>query len=311
MFDAESQGIADSILQPGPNRRAIVKDSFAHVADSIAKVQADSLQKHIADSTAKALHLQLKKERLESFQALVKSNPNFSYHKPTIPPIVYTNRRTNNEGLFYFLVALIFYFACIRLFFGKYLDNLMSLFFRVTMRQQQIREQLLQTPLASLLLNILFVISAGTYISLLFRHYEVNPFGNFWLMLIYATGFVTAIYMGKYIVLKVTGWIFNVRGATDTYIFIVFLVNKMIGIFLLPFIVVLAFPYPALVKVFVYLSYTMLVMMYSYRFFSSFRPIRNEIKVNRFHFFLYLCAFEIAPLLLIYKVLLAFVERSH
>jgi len=44
--------------------------------------------------------------------------------------------------------------------------------------------------------------------------------------------------------------------------------------------------------------------MLFYRFIISYRPVRSEIKVNRFHFFLYLCAFEIAPLLLIYKVLL-------
>jgi hypothetical protein len=51
--------------------------------------------------------------------------------------------------------------------------------------------------------------------------------------------------------------------------------------------------------------------LFIYRFIISYTPIRNEIKLNRFHFFIYLCAFEIAPLLLIYKVLLIFVERSY
>ncbi len=55
----------------------------------------------------------------------------------------------------------------------------------------------------------------------------------------------------------------------------------------------------------------MLALTLAYRFIISYKPIRNEIKVSRFHFFVYLCAFEIAPLLLIYKVLLIFVERTY
>ena len=162
-----------------------------------------------------------------------------------------------------------------------------------------------------MLLNILFVISTGLYLALLARHYNFKYFGNLWITFLYAIAFVSGIYLGKYLVLKLAGWIFNIRSATDTYIFIVFLVNKMIGIFLLPFVVLISFPNEYFLPVLILLSYIMLLLFLGYRFVNSFRPIRSEIKVNRFHFFLYLCAFEIAPLLLIYKVLLAYVERSN
>jgi hypothetical protein len=179
------------------------------------------------------------------------------------------------------------------------------------MRHQQIREQLLQTPLPSLLLNILFVISGGFYLTLLARYYDFTILGNFWITFLYAIVFVSAIYVGKFIALKLAGWIFAISSATDTYIFIVFLVNKMIGIFLLPFIVLMSFSNQTLFPVLIPLSYLTLVLFLLYRFLNAFRPIRTEIKVNRLYFFLYLCAFEIAPLLLICKVLLAYVERSN
>jgi hypothetical protein len=113
------------------------------------------------------------------------------------------------------------------------------------------------------------------------------------------------IYIGKFVLLKFTGWVFNLSKATDTYIFIVFLVNKMLGILLLPFLVLIAFYGGQAQQVFVTLSLILIVVLFAYRFIFSFGPIRAEIKVNPFHFFLYLCAFEIAPLLLIYKVLLS------
>ena len=89
------------------------------------------------------------------------------------------------------------------------------------------------------------------------------------------------------------------------------LVNKMIGIFLLPVLVVMAFAGPLLFQVVMTLAFFVLVILFIYRFIISYNPIRNEIKLNRFHFFIYLCAFEIAPLLLIYKVLYIFVERVY
>jgi hypothetical protein len=70
----------------------------------------------------------------------------------------------------------------------------------------------------------------------------------------------------------------------------------------------MAFPNPVLLPVVVTVSFALLGGMLAYRFIISYRPVRSEIKLNRLHFFLYLCAFEIAPLLLIYKVLLAHMD---
>lgn len=298
------QSRRDSTKQKKPSSLVSVNDSVKFKATAI-----DSNALRAADSVAKALVIQQNFEKLERFQKLLKQQPAFPFSTAAVPSNL-RDREDNHEALFYFLVALLSYFACIRLIFGKYLDNLMTLFFRVTMRQQQIRDQLLQNPLPSLLLNILFVISTGYYLALLSRYYNLVFVESFWLTLLYAIGLVSAIYLAKFVVLKLTGWVFNIRSATDTYVFIVFLVNKMIGVFLLPFIILMSFPDQLLMPVLVLLSYIMLGLFLGYRFLNSFRPIRSEIKVNRFHFFLYLCAFEIAPLLLICKVLLAYVERS-
>ena len=303
---SRQQTRVDSTVQTHDSLRIAVNDSINKLA-----VRVDSAVVTVEDSITAAANERQKRDRREKFQRVLNENPVFLFTRTPVRSNLVVRKDQENEALFYFLVGLIFYFGCIRLFFGKYLDNLITLFFRVTMRQQQIREQLLQTPLPSLLLNILFVISSALYLALLARHYKFPYFGNLWITFLYAIAFVSAIYLGKYLVLKLTGWIFNIRSATDTYIFIVFLVNKMIGIFLLPFIILMSFPNEYFLGVVILLSYIMLVLFLCYRFINSFRPIRTEIKVSRFHFFLYLCAFEIAPLLLIYKVLLEYVERSN
>ena len=246
-----------------------------------------------------------------SLRKVLMDHPYFNFFGKPVALTVREKKVTGKEGLFYFMTGLLIYFGLIRLFFGRYLDNMITLFFRATMRGQQIRDQLLQSPLPSLLLNFLFLITGGMFLTFVAFYYDITPVDNRWMLLMYSAALLLVIYLGKFIILKITGWVFNVSVATDTYIFIVFLVNKIIGIFLLPVLVVMSFSGPLLFAIMLILSYTMLVFFMGYRFIISYKPIRNEIRVNRFHFFLYLCAFEIAPLLLIYKVLLIFVERSH
>ena len=195
--------------------------------------------------------------------------------------------------------------------FGKYLSNLFTLFFRVSMRQQQIREQVLQSPLPSLLFNVLFLITGGLYACFLIKYYHFAEKTEFWLLFLNCSGLLLIVYLIKFILLKFAGWVFNIQRATDTYIFIVFLTNKILGIFLLPILVMFSFSSNWAMQVWVTLSLAMVFVFYAYRFIATYGPVRKEIKVNGFHFFLYLCAFEILPLLLIYKVLLRYLEKAY
>ena len=245
------------------------------------------------------------------FRKVLANHPYYNFLGKPVEISIRERKADGKEGLFYFMTGLLIYFGLIRLFFGRYLDNMIVLFFRATLRQQQIRDQLLQSPLPSLLLNILFLVTGGMFLMFVAFYYDISPVNNRWLLLLYGAALLMVIYIGKFITLKTIGWIFNVSAVTDTYIFIVFLVNKIIGVFLLPVLVVMAFSGPLLFAIMLILTYTLLVFFMGYRFIISYKPIRNEMRVNRFHFFLYLCAFEIAPLLLIYKVLLIFVGRNH
>jgi len=232
-------------------------------------------------------------------------NPWFNFLGTPVARVAEPHEAEDKDGLFYLLTGLVFFFAIIRVAFPRYFRNLMALVFRASLKQKQIREQLIQTPLPALLLNIFFVIVSGIYIVFLLHHYGFGEGTNFWLLLLYCMASVALIYIVKYMVLKFTGWVFNMREAADTYIFIVFLVNKLLGIFMLPLLILMTFSLPSWYMSLLTLSYILVVSFFAYRYIVSFAPVRREVKVSPFHFFMYLCAFEIVPLLLIYKVLLS------
>jgi hypothetical protein len=248
---------------------------------------------------------------LSFWQKVLSANPVFNFTGiPVVNPFE-IHRSNSKDSLFYLLVAILFYFALIRIFFEKYFDNLMTLFFRVSLRQQQIREQVLQTPLPSLLLNILFVVSGGLYACFLLHYSRIGDGVRFWVLYAWCMLLLGSIYLVKFMVLKFVGWVFSISRATDIYIFVVFLVNKMLGIFLLPFLILITFSSVDAREIFITISLAMVFVLWIYRALAAYRPVRNEIKLTPFYFFLYLCAFEIAPLLLIYKVLLTYLEKVY
>jgi len=305
----------DSSVRHFSHRDSLRRDSIArHKAalrrDSLAAAaHADSLK---AATSGPAIPAPADGPPVWTFWNKVLSlNPYYNFlGKPVAEPFE-IHQPESKDGFFYLIVGILFYFALIRIFFEKYFNNLMTLFFRVSLRQQQIREQVLQTPLPSLLLNILFVITAGLYACFLLHYSTLGAGINFWLLYLNCMIALAAIYLVKFLVLKFGGWVFSISRATDTYIFIVFLVNKMLGIFLLPFLIVITFSGDAARQVFITISLAMVFVLWMYRVMAAYRPVRNEIKLTPFHFFLYLCAFEIAPLLLIYKVLLSYLEKVY
>jgi hypothetical protein len=248
---------------------------------------------------------------LSFWMNVLKANHYFNFTGTPVVQVFQIHRANSKDSLFYLLVGILFYFALTRVFFEKYFNNLLTLFFRVSLRQQQIREQVLQTPLPSLLLNILFIISGGLYACFLLHYSQIGASIRFWVLYLYCMLLLGAIYLVKFLVLKFIGWVFSIARATDIYIFIVFLVNKMLGIFLLPFLIIITFSGPGIREIFITISLAMVFVLWSYRVLAAYRPIRNEIKLTPFYFFLYLCAFEIAPLLLIYKVLLTYLEKVY
>ena len=224
------------------------------------------------------------------------------------PVIVHSDLKLfqGKEISFYALIGLLLAFSLLRQTFPKYFNDLFRLLFRTTLKQKQIREQLMQTPVPSLLLNVFFAVSGGLYIDLLLHHFNLAPIDNFWLLFLYCSLGLAVIYLIKFFGLKVTGWLFNIKGAADSYIFVVYIINKVIGIFLLPFLILLSFIQGDAYTVAMICSMCGIGVLLVYRFLLTYTSVRNQVKFNPFHFFLYLCAFEIAPLLLIYKALLFF-----
>ena len=238
-----------------------------------------------------------------------ESHPYLPLSASAIYMVIDYHPQNDKDNLFFLMTGLVFFLALIRAAFPKYFRNLFVLFLQTSLRQKQTRDQLMQDNLASLLINLLFFISTGIYISL-FIQYKHWSDASFWVLAPISALILISVYLIKFLFLQFAGWVFNTREAAGSYTFIVFMVNKVIGVDLIPFLLILAFSLPAVMEVSVTVSLFLLGGLFIYRYLISFSVLRTKLKVNAMHFFLYLCAVELLPLVLIYKLLIKYIAGS-
>lgn len=219
-------------------------------------------------------------------------------------------KANSKDTLFYFIAGLVLFLGLFKYFNNRYFTTLFRVFFNTSLRQSQLTDQLLQAKLPSLMFNFFFVLSGGIYIYMLLLNYGLIADSNKWILLISSIVLIGLIYFIKYCTLKFTGWVTGLNEVTDTYLFIIFLINKIIGIFLVPLIVILAFSEIYIVKVAVILSLMSIGIFLLLRFFRSYGLLQSQLKISRFHFILYLAGVELLPLLLIYKGAMVFLSKN-
>ena len=216
----------------------------------------------------------------------------------------------DKDLLFYAIIALLFLYGFIINIFPQYIPKLFSQFSQSSLRMLQNREQLLQNSMASLIMNISFVMSFSLLSTLIIFNGHLLPI-NFWEAYLYMCLFFLGLYIGKFICLTIAGYVFNTKDLVQTYIFVVFMINKVLGILLIPFILILAFAKPYLHPFATVGAGFLLVLLVGYRYLFSLTSVRNKLHISSFHFFLYLCAFEILPLLILYKFVVQYFGGTY
>ena len=152
--------------------------------------------------------------------------------------------------------------------------------------------------------------SGGVFIYFLLTYFGWVTDSKPFTVTIICTLCMAAIYLLKFLTLKFTGWVTGYKEVTNTYIFIIFLINKILGILLLPFVVIMAFSVPVLIKVSTLIAILLTALMYLLRFFRSYGLLQHQLKISRVHFFMYIVGIEIVPVLLIYKGLVLLLSKN-
>ena len=114
---------------------------------------------------------------------------------------------------------------------------------------------------------------------------------------------VFIFYFIKHLTLWFLGWVFPLEKETYMYSFMTMIVNSLLGLVLFPLNILLAFGPGSLFSILAWIGVSIIVFLYIFRQLKGLFISARFIVTNRFHFFLYLCTIEIAPLLILGKLL--------
>ncbi|QEC71196.1 DUF4271 domain-containing protein [Arachidicoccus ginsenosidivorans] len=279
---------------------------------------ADRL-KALKDSIYKA-HTDAIRERLAKQAALNPGNqpdytiffPDYFYQNSSstgdTSALVSFHNYKDRDLLFYAFLGIAFLLGLIKVIFPRYFNQVFWFFLHPNDRKNNVSDQIRgQNILPSLLLNLFFVLTGGLFLTEILR--PGIPGANFWSSWLLFTGLLTGVYLVKYLVILLSGWVFGAPIAATIYNQVVFSINKIIGLLLLPATLLISYGTDQTLGQVLTAVLVIISILLIYRYIASFLLIKGKLKVSAFHFILYLCAVEIIPLLLVYKVLLTNIGR--
>mgnify|MGYP000037938482 FL=1 len=212
-------------------------------------------------------------------------------------------KHKNPTMLFYILALVIVFIIVTRQIFTTYIDKMYKSFFNVNLAKQFFNDFSHNNPLLNILLhlNIILIFSTFAYLSMRFFN-KLNTIDNQSLMLIVFGA--TAVYIAiRRLLLGASAIVLPVSENIRFYIFNLKILNNVLVVALLPFLILLAFANDMLA----YLAYyAILLIIFVFTLYLIRRASiigKDFITFHKFHFFLYLCTFEIVPLLILYKLI--------
>jgi hypothetical protein len=293
--------------------KAQQSDSLLHNADS-SKLAKDSISVVTASDSLFSDSIRFKTSNIEKnktnqYKKILEQNRFVTNTK--IPAVAYQLDRLfeNRNSYFYAISVLFFFLGILKIAFGKYFSNMVRVFFNTSLRQTQLKDQLLQDRMPSLFFNLLFVVVGGIYIYLLLLANGKVVYNDY-KYLYYGMLALTIVYTSKFLVLHLIGWLSGFTRDTDNYIFIVFLINKILAILLMPFIVVIAFADKSVSEISILISLIMVGFMFILRYLRGFSIIQQTLKISKFHFLLYIITVELLPIFLIYQLVWNILSKS-
>lgn len=225
----------------------------------------------------------------------------------SLRPVHPNARPVNREVADWFtisLIALVGLFTWFRVFYYRIFNQLFGAYFNLTTTNQIVRDESVLLQRASLFLSVISYMVMGLFVYQLSEllRWNIPLLQGGLLRFIFFSVAIAASYSIKMIVLRFFSSVFDLEKPIALYIFNIFLMVMMIGLLLLPVNILLAYASSEIRTWVLWITIGIISLLFLYRLVRAVGIWTGIPGFSVFYLFLYLCAFEIAPLLIIWKI---------
>lgn len=202
------------------------------------------------------------------------------------------------------LLALLLYTALLNLIWNAEIKQVFSSFYgKRSLSQLSGKEEATISAGAFLGLFILFGSTFGLFLYQLANYknvyYTVSGLGLFgWL-----SALILILFAAKFLILKALGFIFDAKNVVSEYISLLYLTYFNAAFVFLPVTVCFSLLATALIPALIWVVVVVLAVVFAWLYLRSSVNIISNIRFHKFYLFIYLCALEICPILILIKAL--------
>ncbi len=194
-------------------------------------------------------------------------------------------------------------FAYMRLVSNEELISLRESFINLNIAGQNNRDQEFGTSIGSVLLMFNFFLVLSLYLFLLVDHFNFRfDFAGFRLFIVIFV-FICVIVFLRTVLLQLVAFIFRFGQEIHFFQFNFFAINKIMGLVLFPFVLTISYAPEYAILPAIYISLATVSVLYIFLLVKGFIIARQFVLTYPLHFFIYLCALEIAPVLIWIKLI--------
>jgi hypothetical protein len=212
-------------------------------------------------------------------------------------------RQTRDQWIIIIIIGLVVYAALLNIIFNKNIKNVFLSFYSKRALVQAGKDDAQINFWAFIGLFLLFGLTFGLFLYQLASYksiyYSVSGFRLF-------TSFVLVIlllFAMKFLVLKFVGFIFDIQKLVTEYVSILYLTYFNIAFVFLPVTVCFSLLAAQFIPILLAIAIVLIVIIFTWLYLRSSVNIISNFRFHKFYLFIYLCALEICPILILIKAL--------
>lgn len=210
-------------------------------------------------------------------------------------------QKKGQSGFFFVLLGLILLLVILQRTYPRYAKQFSGALFSRNKEFRLYQEQGSRLNPLAIAMDLNFVVSASIFIFLVLRYFGKiegsNPLLQIWVI----GSLLALLYFLKYATMTFIGQVFRFGHYTGFYNFDIFYTHKWVGLILLPASLTILFAVPWLTAPAIYICLALAALLILYRVSKGLVNAWPLIQHRPFHFLLYLCALEIAPIFLLFR----------
>jgi len=275
--------------------------------DSVAQATA-SRQQFVEDSLTN-MFITPDSNRVNQFTAYVMAHE--LYKGRTFLDIPFTSKRDFGDGhnrqnrdpwIIAIIIGLLLYTALLNLTLGTEIKSIFQSFYskRVSMIDKEDRGINLWAFIG---LFLLFGLTFGLFLYQLASYNGVYYSISGMQLFIALSLIIISLFAFKFLLLKIIGFLFDIDRIVGEYITTLYLTYFNIAFVFLPVAVCFSLIAAQLIPYLLAVALILIVVIFIWIYLRSSVNIISNIRFHKFYLFIYLCALEICPILILIKVL--------